>query len=717
MPHPRLILLALFSLPVFAVTAHAAVADTLRVPAAADSAHRRAMPGVQDTVTVLPPIEVETGRREASPRSTATTVRMDRAQLQRYVPPTTADALITAPGVDLIRSSPWATRVSLRGYSGERTLLMVDGVRLNSGRGHGALSSLVGVERLFQVDVSPGAASAQYGSDAMGGVVNLVTHRNLLTPEPAAVLTLGLRGQDPGGNRSEYGRLSYTGPGLGAEIAGGLSRIEGLSTPDGMIPNSASHDEDLTGRVVAKLGLATVDFEQAHHAARDIGLAAFNTDAGGSGEFPLQGRDASRLELVARPSSGSQEWRVLGSDQTFRSEFNEQSVEGQVVRGRLVAIKTTSASDQLRTRQRSVQPTWRIGTLNTIQIGGEYRYEETSGPRDTRVMVQNMAGDVTSDTHTASETVPPASRQVWSGNVANAVTLNGLRMELGARYDWTRSRADSTPISATPVLDVTDRRLSVEGGFAYPVGAFEPYAHAGSGLRSPNLEDRYYNGEVHNGMHLFGNPDLVPETSMSYELGLRASGSRGSMRVSAYRSELDNYITLKYLGQLYMIARFQSANVRNARIEGIEFNGRTPVGGGALGVSATLPRGFDMDTGERLPDVGVPRVTVDLTQSVGALVPDGMLSLGVRWADAVPADPSTSEEASQALARPAFWVANVELGFHIVRTRATLAVRNLFNHSYREPMSFIEEPGRTFAFALQRDFALPLPGGPEASIP
>jgi outer membrane cobalamin receptor len=155
--------------------------DSARVATARDSvALARATRGVQDTVTVLPPIQVETGRPDVPTRATATQVRLDRNQIQRFIPATPSDALIAAPGVELIRTSPWATRVSVRGYSGERVLLMVDGVRLNSGRGHGALSSLVGVDKLFQVDVSPGAASAQYGSDAIGGVVNLVTHRDLL---------------------------------------------------------------------------------------------------------------------------------------------------------------------------------------------------------------------------------------------------------------------------------------------------------------------------------------------------------------------------------------------------------------------------------------------------------------------------------------------------------------------------------------------------------
>src|SRR5262249_57596222 len=97
--------------------------------------------------------------------------RVEGAKLVRFQPSTTADALLAAPGVDVSRTGPWASRVSMRGLAGERVLVLVDGVRLQSGRGHGAQTSLVSVDRLESVELLPGAGGAVYGSDALGGVV------------------------------------------------------------------------------------------------------------------------------------------------------------------------------------------------------------------------------------------------------------------------------------------------------------------------------------------------------------------------------------------------------------------------------------------------------------------------------------------------------------------------------------------------------------------
>ena len=133
--------------------------DTTRPAPALASPDTTRRLGVADTVTIIPPVHVEADRTQQSTRSSATTVRIDRAQIVRFQPATVSDALLAAPGVDVSRTGPWASQVSMRGLSGERVLVLVDGVRLDSGRGHGAQTSLVSVDKLESVDLLPGAAS------------------------------------------------------------------------------------------------------------------------------------------------------------------------------------------------------------------------------------------------------------------------------------------------------------------------------------------------------------------------------------------------------------------------------------------------------------------------------------------------------------------------------------------------------------------------------
>src|SRR4029077_1989915 len=176
--------------------------------------------GVADTVTTLPPVRVDADHARESTRSSATTVRLDRAKIARFQPATVSDALLAAPGVNVSRTGPWASQVSIRGLSGERVLVLVDGVRLQSGRGHGAQTSLVSVDKLESVDVLPGAGGAVYGSDALGGVVELNTHRNLLV-QRSATFMLSARSATPGAENSAMARVRYTSPIVGAELTAG----------------------------------------------------------------------------------------------------------------------------------------------------------------------------------------------------------------------------------------------------------------------------------------------------------------------------------------------------------------------------------------------------------------------------------------------------------------------------------------------------------------
>jgi outer membrane receptor protein involved in Fe transport len=65
----------------------------------------------------------------------------------------------------------------------------------------------------------------------------------------------------------------------------------------------------------------------------------------------------------------------------------------------------------------------------------------------------------------------------------------------------------------------------------------------------------------------------------------------------------------------------------------------------------------------------------------------------VRWSDAV-------TDVSPVLARPAFSTTSIQADAVFAGVRVVAAVNNLWNHSYREPLSFVPEPGRTFSLSL-----------------
>ena len=654
--------------------------------------------GVADTITVLAPVQVE-GDRVATPaRETATIARLGRDRLVRFQPLHLADALLSVPGLDVKRTGPWASNLSLRGLSGERVLVLVDGVRLQSGRGHGAQTSLVDSERLESVEVQPGASSAQFGSDALAGVVQLRTHRSLFSATPTLAVLLASRAASPGDTYQQNARMRWMGRSAGLELAGGVGQLGALVTPQGRVPNSGSRDQEFAARATASHAGWTIDGEHSRHLARNIGLPAFSSSAGSHAEYPQQARDLDRWELSRRSADGIRAFTLLGVQQRFGTEFRETTLDSQFVRGRYVASRTQVADDRVTTRMKSLQPTLQYGAFT---LSGEWRADATSGPRRSQTTVRDAAGQVTSDTGSQSESVPHARREVWGAALAAATTRSAWRLESGVRYDELRSRADSTPVSFTPRLDVRDRRWSADAGVARPLGAWTPYVRIATGLRSPNLEERYFNDDIHGGLRLFGNPDLRAERSRTGEFGIRVAslGPFPSARVSMYRSDVDDLITLRYLGQLYLVPRFQYTNVHRARLEGIEGEASVNMGVTRLELSATAPRGFNRASGDRLTDVGSPRATFEWRGPVPRAA-RAQWAARARWQDGV-------RSAEGGLERPASWIAAVELATVLGGTRVSLAVQNLFDRSYREPLSLIPEAGRTWVLAVRREQSLP----------
>lgn len=662
--------------------------------------------GVEDTVTVLPPVNVE-GSRKDEGRRTAPTVRVEKGGLSRFVPANSSDALLAVPGVELVKTGPWASRISLRGMSSERVLVLVDGVRVNTVRGHGAQAALIAPERLEAVELMPGATSAQYGSDAMGGVINLVTHRNLLSPSSRFSASVSARGAEPGRAWKQAGTLRWTSSRLGLEATGGIGGTDALHTPGGRIENSGDRTDDYSLRGMARLGRLVADFEHARESAHDVGLPAFDDAAGASGMYPLQRRTLNRLELTM-PGLGPAEAKLLAVHQRFLTQFDESSADSMFVRGRFVGLRTTQQLDLVQSPGWSFAPEVTLRGWGMLRVAGEYRREETSGPRSETVTVTNTQGQTTSVTSAWSESVPPATRDVWAASAFGSKQALGFTLESGVRYDHLRSIADSTANSATSELDVTDERWSAEAGLARRIGWVEPFAHVASGFRAPNLQERYYNDDIHGGLRLFGNPDLRAERSVSYEAGFRfedlLGGKLRSVRVSAYRSDVDDLITFHYIGQLYLIPRFQYVNVDRARLEGMELTARMRLGALDIDFNAAAPRGIDRDTGEKLNDAGTARVTVDFATSVHPLLPYGRVAFRWRWNDAV-------KDVEDEFLRPAFQTGALELSTVLRDTRLVFAVKNLWNTDYREPLSFIDEPARTWTLALRRDFSF-VPGAP-----
>jgi vitamin B12 transporter len=208
-----------------------------------------AAPGIDITIT---PDRVPTALQRTG--SAVTIIRGE--ELRRTNPASLVDALRSVPGLDLSETGgPGSTTtIRLRGANAGQTLVLIDGVRVNDpSAGSGEFdTAIIAPGIIDRIEVLRGPQSALYGSDAIGGVINIITKRGggapifALTAEGGSYGTVSTTGSVSGASGawryaasgvaqksegfSRYGfRIGRTAPASGAYESDGFSRLSGFA--------------------------------------------------------------------------------------------------------------------------------------------------------------------------------------------------------------------------------------------------------------------------------------------------------------------------------------------------------------------------------------------------------------------------------------------------------------------------------------------------------
>ncbi|NBY27852.1 MAG: hypothetical protein EBQ71_12905 [Betaproteobacteria bacterium] len=141
-------------------------------------------------VATLPEVVV-TATRVSQPLTdlVADVTIVDRTQIERSGATGLGDVLARLPGVEMARNGGLGgiTSVYLRGAETRFTALFIDGVRVDSQGTGGASWDVIPLSQVDRIEVLRGPAGAVYGSDAMGGVIQVFTRKGEGPPRPMSV--------------------------------------------------------------------------------------------------------------------------------------------------------------------------------------------------------------------------------------------------------------------------------------------------------------------------------------------------------------------------------------------------------------------------------------------------------------------------------------------------------------------------------------------------
>ena len=505
--------------------------------------------------------------------------------------------------------------INIRGIDGNRILMMVDGVRIPEsyagGGSNGAISGrdMVESDTLKQVDIVKGPYSALYGSDALGGVVNMVTL------SPSDFVDEGKRGHF--GLKHGY-RSRDRSHGVTATVAGFHENAEGLL----MLTRRQGHETENMG--------SDTSYSTARTATNPQKNNAYNILAKGN-----IGNERHRLETlyeqyyhandtVLANGLGSQSRgpvTIATSESNARDRIRRQRIEAgyrYTGEGRLKEANLTAYQQKLRTEDDAVDVSMtRMGArllgnstrysdygfnqtirgLNgrgvwefdgavkqTVVAGAEYKHAETARPRDS-LTVDNLTGAVSkvyAGSTYPNKTFPDSKRKTFSVYAQDSLTFgNGIVLTPALRYekDKLNTSTDQAYLNANPSGTATrfsDSALTPSLRLSVPMGdQFTGFATYSQGFRTPPFDSATMAfANTTYGYAVIPNANLKSERSNSFELGMKFKNERARAQVTAFYNRYRNFIDRTEVGTSTIggrsIIQYQYQNLDRVKTYGAE---------------------------------------------------------------------------------------------------------------------------------------------------
>jgi vitamin B12 transporter len=366
--------------------------------------------------------------------------------------------------------------IFLRGTNSTQTLVLRDGVRLNTATTGAASIPFLDTTDIKQIEILKGPASVLYGTDAIGGVIQLISK----TPEKTSAFVTGEIGEN-----KTYKSL------VGADLA-----------EDGLYAQIRGQRLETDGTAVKEIkNNPKAAFEQKGYSAK-IGVD----------------KDAYGLSLDYSQNEGNSQYDNFGAltDQDFKNEIINLKGHIQVQPSIELNARLSQFKDDLyqndpnylgeldyvlsKTQEAELYGKWQITPHQNILLGSTF---------------QNIKGDVLSygkkyDTDVDSQGYYIQHQYNHSG----LNTQVGLRIEDHEQYGTHTIGQAAVRYQILPLTSI--------------------YTNIGTAFRSPTLNELYSSS---------GNPDLKPEESISYEIGLDQKLTYGfSIGISLYRNQVDHLI-------------------------------------------------------------------------------------------------------------------------------------------------------------------------------
>lgn len=503
------------------------------------------------------PILLDEIQLVTSASSIATTVQdapasitvIDQETIQATGARDVKDVLRTVPGLNLTRGNDGNSNVSFRGLSNSRTLTLVDGKRISSrntfARHYQGDLQTVPLDAIERIEVVRGPMSTLYGSDAMGGVINIITKKSAETWTGSVTTDFGLADD-----------------------------------------NTTADSRSITGYVSGPLG-------------ENLSMSAWGKLAEIDTPERPYAYTESRGELIPQYSSNGTKTKTLGARLTWTPQDGQEwGLEGQHSVDNYLAEDGSHDSNEVTKKSIGLNNEWALGVG---QLSSYLRYEDSANKSwdaegevwndpidydtvtlESRYTAQTSVGGRTLD-YTLGGLLsreklsdPNTSDTLIEGSVNTSALYAEGRLEVNEALTLTGGlRLDHHEKYGNHLTPRVYANYDFGNGLMLKAG----YSQAFVAPDLRNLNPNYEMGSRGNGCKpyvgpctIIGNPDLKPETSDNYEIGLNFQGQQTSWEITAFYNDVEDMLSARRIRKATETepALFQRDNFDYGKTAGIE---------------------------------------------------------------------------------------------------------------------------------------------------
>ena len=503
----------------------------------------------------LNPVVVTATRQEQRANEAIASISViDREEIVQFGASTLGEVLSMSSGVELSRQgSPGsAETVFIRGANGGHTLVLIDGVRLGSASLGTTALEMIPLAQIQRIEILRGPGSALYGSDAIGGVINVITVNAQDSNAAEVEASVGAGTQKTFATSiSTSRRLNATSYRLNAGASGsaGINSLLTASNP--------GYNEDKDGYSSQNFGLNV-----AHHLDRNIQIGGGFLNARSASHY-----DAYQSDLNWNRVNGSLDYLRTHeiTSANIYAKFSPVANWGTTLRlaNSIDSDEQTSSSaSSANDRYKTTQNQYALQNDISLPIG------------KALFLVERLEQKLDSNnSYTIYERVVDSYAAGWNGKLGlNSIQIN-LRQDQNSQYG---------------------EKTSQYFGYGYQISsAWNVATSYGTAFKAPTFNDLYFPVTPFVGG---GNPNLKPEEATNREISLRYDKGNIQGHLTYFDNKIKNLIQWADDGT----GAWYPSNIASASVRGEEVGLSVQVNSWKHKANLTFQEPKDDVTGARL---------------------------------------------------------------------------------------------------------------------